>query len=82
MAHPVAPLPDRDDHEERRLIRVTILQASIATLVPVRTITRWVDLGRITSDYDGMTLVYVEEIEELDALRDTLGRLPRWTNAA
>lgn len=48
--------------------------ASIATGVPVRTIQRWVLLGRIIDHGDGLTFrVDVDEIAQLAELRHSRG---------
>ena len=58
--------------------------ASRCTGVPLRTIQRWVKLGRITNyGTNRAALVDAGEVQELDDMRDALGgQLPKCRNVA
>lgn len=58
--------------------------ASRCTGVPLRTLQRWVEHGRVTN-YGTADAILVDaaEVQELADLRDLLGgQLPKWRNVA
>ena len=63
---------------------VDVIAASRGTGVPVRTIQRWVQYGRLLNyGTEQAILVDPGEVQELDDLRATLGgRLPKWQRVA
>lgn len=58
-------------------MRVPLSLAAEACSVPVRTLRRWAEQGRLTAEHDGRRwLVDLDEVAQLDELRDSRnGRL-------